>query len=93
MPDLDDDWMNPPPPVVYRARDPQDVPKFLIQRARKRTTFGDPGYIIEWDYWSGHATAKERDAELKKLREAHPVWRLRKADLDHLGRPLDRDYP
>jgi hypothetical protein len=79
MVDMTDDWMNPKP-MTWETPKVDDKDEFLIERARKVVCFGNPGYIIEWDFWSKHDTKAERDAALVKLSEEHPMWHLRARD-------------
>jgi hypothetical protein len=81
-PDMTDDWMNPPRSSSYTYREPRpdDPMEYLIEREKRVPVFGNPGSITKWEYWSKHDTKEERDAELKKLRERHPMWHLRARD-------------
>ena len=96
MPDLTDDWMNPPASRSWSSAsidaDRRKKP-FLIQRQRviQCTWVGDEP-PTQWDEWGRFETREERDAALRRLREEHPLWRLRARELDPFGRvcePLD----
>ncbi len=79
-PDMTDDWMNPTNLFAWTIPTPENKMIYAIQRAKKTICFGNPGHIVEWKEWSKHDTAEARNAELAKLEEEHPMWRLRKRD-------------
>lgn len=83
-PDYSDDWMNPRPSSGYTYREPQagDPKEYLIEREKSVPVFGNPGYITQWDYWAKYDDPEERNKELARLREAHPMWHLRARDRD-----------
>lgn len=56
---------------------PKNAVMFFIQRKRAIPVTGNVSHITQWDVWSEHDTEEDRDAALKKLREEHPMWRLR----------------
>ena len=77
MPDMTDDWMNPPTSVSWAQKPPINAMRYFIQRQRAITVSGNVSAIYQWDVWSEHDTAEERDAALERLRAEHPAWRLR----------------
>jgi hypothetical protein len=81
-PDMTDDWMNPSRSTSYTHREPQfgDPTEYLIEREKRRITFGSPGSITNWEYWDKFDTAESRDAALARLVERHPMWHLRARD-------------
>ncbi len=92
MSDIDytDDWMNPKASHVWAPRKPEDKMVYAILRAKKTIVFGDPGHIIEWEEWSKFDTAEERNAELDKLKEKHPLWRLKERDYNPYVESISR---
>lgn len=81
MSDQTDDWMNPPTSVGWNFTPPQPGEvEYLIERRRATMVSGPSAYIYSWGLWSKHDTSAARDAELTKLRTAHPVWQLRARD-------------
>lgn len=73
---MTDDWMNP------HLRQQTGI-EHTIERCRREITFGTPGYIDRWQWWSSHDSAKERDAALQELHQEHPDWHLRARDRNH----------
>lgn len=78
---MSDDWMNPKPVEwsttdhdKYRRENPH-----AILRERALITFGTGG-VTQWDVWSRHPTAKERDEALDKLSREHPMWHLKPSE-------------
>lgn len=73
----DDDWMNPRRSIGWSMPPPKET--WLIQRERviNCTWMGD-GPPREWATWMSYDTRKERDAELRRLRET-TSWHLRPA--------------
>lgn len=92
---VDDDWMHPKSSSIT-IYSPADVEKqrqekpHLIQRCRRVTCFGNPGFIDEWSTWSSHATKAERDDELRKLKRDHD-WTLRPASHSYGRFQIDDD--
>lgn len=78
--DMTDDWMNPHMNMCWEPLKPDNKMVYTIQRARRITTFGTPGFIIEWKEWASFDSKVERDKELKKLMKKHPTWRLKARD-------------
>ena len=91
MPDMTDDWMDPPNRGGFgfdRAKYEADrrAKPFIIQRAKRRiVSFMGRPPPPDWDTWSAHTTAEERDAELKRLKSPHPMWQLRPRNRDTRG--------
>ena len=89
MPDYNDDWMRPYEQARNAWVSEQPKPKlqrFLIQRERVIIcSWSGDGPPREWKTWSSHDTALERDAEMNKLRAAHPAWLLRAVEVDMMG--------
>ena len=75
-PDMTDDWMNPEPRSETWGARTDDYPRYLIERRRVLSYFP----FSKWDFWAKFDTREERDAELAKLQEEHPVWQLRSRD-------------
>lgn len=92
---MDDDWMHPNAVgvTIYSQADAEkrrrEAP-YLIQRCRRVTCFGNPGFIEEWSTWSSHATKDERDEALSKLKREHS-WTLRPASYSYGVLRIDDD--
>ena len=65
---------------MAKAITPHPETEYLIEKQEKQICFGDPGYVMQWRFWSSHKTASERDQELERLREWKPEWVLRARD-------------
>jgi hypothetical protein len=79
MSKIKDDWMNSEKSVGYSAKNYKPKP-FIIQRLKAPpicSWVGAPPRA-QWEIWTEFATEKERDADLKRLRDA-TEWRLRPA--------------
>lgn len=89
MPDMTDDWMNPPTSRMWTATMPDNKTVFLIERESRVITFGDP--LTEWKEWERFDTAEARDTALARLRAEHPVWSLRSREynpyMDYIRNP------
>lgn len=80
MTKIQDDWMHPnlSSSIGWSAK-PRDKEEFIIQRERVIIcTWSGDGPPREWGHWRTFDTRKERDAELKRLRET-TTWHLRPA--------------
>lgn len=82
----DDDWLHPKIGTSYCYGKTPPKEAWLIQRERTIvcTWMGD-GPPREWAFWMSYDTRKERDAELKRLRET-TSWHLRPAYQSLRGR-------
>lgn len=97
--DLSDDWMNPRRSCSWTTPPPPKMGEihYVIQRKKAIPVSGNVSAIYRWERWSKHGTAAERDAELARLREEHPAWRLRARDINawaeyhNLPQPGDDD--
>lgn len=79
MPDMTDDWMNPPTSISWQSNSDARPRPFLVERKAAIICTFVGRRPTEWKRYSTHETRGTRDAELARLREDHPAWRLRPA--------------
>lgn len=46
---------------------PLKAKPWVIEKQRRLTCFGNPGYIDQWDYWHSYDTREEAEKALKLI--------------------------
>jgi hypothetical protein len=91
MVDNTDDWWDDKP-AFWSGVPPQNKMEYRILRAKKESTFGSPGFTVQWVVFAVYDTKRKRDSALSALTKAHPKWRLKASQgnpyLEALGFPM-----